>query len=271
MKLKIKSIEIYGFGKWIDKKIVNLGQVQLFYGENEAGKTTLMTFIHSILFGFPTKQSSDLRYEPKISSKYGGKLLIEDDRYGEISIERVRGKANGKVTVILPNGETGSDNLLEKLVYGMDKTTYQALFSFDLFGVQKIQRMNKAKLNRYFLSVGSLGNEQLLKLADKFQLEAGKLYKQTGRVPDINKKIREVQNKRQQLRIAKGKNDQYTQIYSEKESYEQETEEIRKTRTKNEAHLEQLSRLAVNWSYFSEIIAIQEDIRKSTVKNMPQR
>ncbi|WP_159446088.1 ATP-binding protein [Carnobacterium iners] len=268
--MKIKSIEIYGFGKWIDKKIVNLGQVQLFYGENEAGKTTLMTFIHSILFGFPTKQSSDLRYEPKISSKYGGKLLIEDDRYGEISIERVRGKANGKVTVILPNGETGSDNLLEKLVYGMDKTTYQALFSFDLFGVQKIQRMNKAKLNRYFLSVGSLGNEQLLKLADKFQLEAGKLYKQTGRVPDINKKIREVQNKRQQLRIAKGKNDQYTQIYSEKESYEQETEEIRKTRTKNEAHLEQLSRLAVNWSYFSEIIAIQEDIRKSTVKNMPQ-
>ncbi|WP_414839914.1 AAA family ATPase [Carnobacterium sp. TMP28] len=268
--MKIKSIEIYGFGKWVDKKIVNLEQIQLFYGENEAGKTTLMAFIHSILFGFPTKQSSDLRYEPKISSKYGGKLVIEDDRYGEVSIERVRGKSNGKVTVVLPNGQTGSDNLLEKLVYGMDKTTYQALFSFDLFGLQKIQRMNKAKLNRYFLSVGSLGNEQLLKLADKFQLEAGKLYKQTGRVPDINKKISEVQNKRQQLRIAKGKNDQYTQIYFEKENYEREAKEIRETRTKNEAHLEQLSRLAANWSYFSEIVAIQEDIRKSPIKNMPQ-
>ena len=87
MKVKIKSIEIYGFGKWVDKKIVNLEQVQLFYGENEAGKTTLMAFIHSILFGFPTKQSSDLRYEPKTSSHYGGKLLIEDDLYGEVSIE----------------------------------------------------------------------------------------------------------------------------------------------------------------------------------------
>ncbi|MCA9765404.1 MAG: AAA family ATPase [Carnobacterium sp.] len=268
--MKIKSIEIYGFGKWIDKKFVNLEQTQLFYGENEAGKTTLMSFIHSILFGFPTKQSSDLRYEPKISSKYGGKLVIEDDRYGEVSIERVKGKSNGKVTVVLPNGQIGSDKLLEKLVYGMDKTTYQALFSFDLFGLQKIQRMNKAKLNRYFLSVGSLGNEQLLKLADKFQLEAGKLYKQTGRVPDINKKISEVQNKRQQLRIAKGKNDQYTQIYFEKENYEQEAKEVRETRTKNESHLEQLSRLAANWSYFSEIIAIQEDIRKTSIKNMPQ-
>ena len=270
MKLKIKSIEIYGFGKWIDKKFINLEQIQLFYGENEAGKTTLMAFIHSILFGFPTKQSSDLRYEPKISSQYGGKLLVEDDRYGEISIERIKGKANGKVTVTLSSGETGSDKLLEKIVYGIDKTTYQSLFSFDLFGIQKIQRMNKTKLNRYFLSVGSLGNEHLLKLADKFQAEAGKLYKQTGRVPDINKKIREVENKRQQLRIAKGKNDQYTLIYSNKERDEHELEKLKDLRIKNDIHLEQLSRLAVNWSHFSEIITIQEDIRKNKVKDMPQ-
>ncbi|WP_034552900.1 ATP-binding protein [Carnobacterium funditum] len=268
--MKIKSIEIYGFGKWIDKKIENIEQVQLFYGENEAGKTTLMAFIHSILFGFPSKQNSDLRYEPKTTSQYGGKLLIEDDLYGEISIERIKGKANGKVTVTLPSGETGSDKLLEKLVYGIDKTTYQALFSFNLFGIQKIQRMNKAKLNRYFLSVGSLGNEHLLKLADKFQTEAGKLYKQTGRVPEINKKIREVENKKQQLRIAKGKNNQYTHIYSEKEKYEQEIEKIKDARSENETHLEQLSRLAVNWNHFSEILAIQEDIRKNNIKNMPQ-
>lgn len=269
-KLKIRSIEIYGFGKWIDKKFVDLEQIQVFYGKNEAGKTTLMAFIHSILFGFPTKQSSELRYEPKTSSQYGGKLVIEDDRYGEISIERVKGKANGKVKVTLPNGEVGSDKLLEKIVYGIDKTTYQSLFSFDLFGIQQIQRMNKTKLNRYFLSVGSLGNEHLLKLADKFQAEAGKLYKQTGRVPDINKKIREVENKRQQLRVAKGKNDQYTQIYSDKESDERELEKIKNARTKNDNHLEQLSRLAVNWNHFSEIRTIQEDIGKNKVKDMPQ-
>ncbi len=270
MKVKIKSIEIYGFGKWVDKKIVNLEQVQLFYGENEAGKTTLMAFIHSILFGFPTKQSSDLRYEPKTSSHYGGKLLIEDDLYGEVSIERVKGKANGKVTVTLPSGETGSDKLLEKLVYGIDKTTYQALFSFNLFGIQKIQRMNKTKLNRYFLSVGSLGNEHLLKLADRFQSEAAKLYKQTGRVPEINQKMREVEKKKQQVRIAKGKNDQYTQLYTEKETYEQEIEKIKDTRSKNETQLEQLSRLASNWSHFSEIIAIQEQIKKKDMKEIPQ-
>ncbi|MGB3160761.1 MAG: AAA family ATPase [Carnobacterium sp.] len=270
MKLKIKSIEVYGFGKWVDKRIDNIGQMQLFYGDNEAGKTTLMAFIHSILFGFPTKQSSDLRYEPKTSSKYGGKLRIEDDLYGEVSIERVKGKANGKVIVTLSNGETGSDKLLEKIVYGIDKTTYQALFSFDLFGLQKIQRMNRVKLNRYFLSVGSLGNEHLLKLADKFQMEAGKLYKQTGRVPEINQKIREVENKRQQVRIAKGKNDEYTQIYTEKEQYEYEIKKIKSKRTKNETNLEQLSRLAANWNHFSEIIGIQEEIKKKNIKEMPE-
>ena len=42
-------------------------------------------------------------------------------------------QGNGEVTVTLANDEIGSDALLEKMVYGVDKATYQALFSFNLF------------------------------------------------------------------------------------------------------------------------------------------
>ena len=49
--MRIKQLEIYGYGKWVDQTFDLVNDVQLFYGANEAGKSTLMSFIHSILFG----------------------------------------------------------------------------------------------------------------------------------------------------------------------------------------------------------------------------
>ena len=50
----IKSLEIYGYGQFVQRKIdFNKGFTEIF-GENEAGKSTIQAFIHSILFGFPT-------------------------------------------------------------------------------------------------------------------------------------------------------------------------------------------------------------------------
>lgn len=148
--MKIKEIEIYGYGKWVDKAFTDISSLQIYYGKNEAGKTTLMSFVHSVLFGFPTKQSSELRYEPKESTRYGGCLTVTDTPYGDAVIERVKGKANGDVTVTLSSGVVGSDELLETILYGIDKKTYQTLFSFDLDGLQHMQKMNQKKLNRYF-------------------------------------------------------------------------------------------------------------------------
>ncbi len=63
--MKIVEINIYGYGKFENVLFTDLHSTQVFFGENEAGKSTIMSFIHSILFGFPTKLHSELRYEPK--------------------------------------------------------------------------------------------------------------------------------------------------------------------------------------------------------------
>ena len=84
-------IWIWTFGKYEKRDLYDF---QVFYGENEAGKSTIMAFIHGILFGFPTKQLSEFRYEPK-NVKYGGKLRVFLEGHGLVSIERVKGKAAG--------------------------------------------------------------------------------------------------------------------------------------------------------------------------------
>lgn len=269
MNLKIKSIEIYGYGKWVDHKIEHITNLQLFYGENEAGKTTLMSFIHSILFGFPSKISSELRYEPKSSSQYGGRLFLTGTQYGDVQIERVRGRANGNVTVTFASGEMGGEEWLEKILSGLDKATYQALFSFNLAGLQKVQQLNREKLNRYFLSVGTIGNEQLLKVADKFQTEASKLFKPNGRVTVINKKMADVEAKRKQVKIAKEKNSQYMNWLLEKDNLEKELASLREQRTHHEDKLIKLNQLEANWTLFSEMQDIQHQIVKEQLIELP--
>ncbi|MDX5475155.1 MAG: AAA family ATPase, partial [Bacillaceae bacterium] len=127
--MRIKSLHIYGFGKLQNLKLDLLSpSIHVFYGENEAGKSTIMAFIHSMLFGFPTKNQSELRYEPKAGYQYGGSLTLETKEHGIVRVERVSGKATGEVTVFYEDGTTS--NSTELLLKGMEKTLYKGVFSF---------------------------------------------------------------------------------------------------------------------------------------------
>lgn len=77
--MKIKQAHIDGFGKWHDQEFTFSDNPQLIYGPNEAGKTTLMMFLISILFGFTDGRGKNrfAQYIPKETSSYGGSLLIE--------------------------------------------------------------------------------------------------------------------------------------------------------------------------------------------------
>ena len=54
--MRIKTLDIYGYGRWINQKFDINDDIQLFYGRNESGKSTLQSFIRSILFGFPSRR-----------------------------------------------------------------------------------------------------------------------------------------------------------------------------------------------------------------------
>lgn len=49
--MKIQELVLKNFGKFTEKKIQVSDGIQIFYGENEAGKSTVHTFIRGMLFG----------------------------------------------------------------------------------------------------------------------------------------------------------------------------------------------------------------------------
>ena len=73
--MRIESIHIDGFGVWNDKNFGPLDPgLNVFYGPNETGKSTLMAFIRSMFFGFE-KRGTARRYEPLNGGAHGGSML----------------------------------------------------------------------------------------------------------------------------------------------------------------------------------------------------
>ena len=223
--MKIKEIHIYGYGKIKDRTFTDLHDFQVFFGENEAGKSTIMSFIHSVLFGFPTKIQNENRYEPKDHSSYGGKLVLETKEDGVVTVQRIKGKASGDVTVTYSDGSTGSEAALEELLQGVDKSTYQSIFSFDLNGLSELQRLSENEVSRFMLSAGLLGSDDLLKAEQHLQKEMDANFKPGGKVPKINQLLMDTKTAYESLNQAGQEQDRYEQYKSDFRQFSEEKEQ----------------------------------------------
>ena len=56
--MKITELILKNFGKFTNKQILLTDGINIIYGENESGKTTLHTFLKGMLFGMERKRGS---------------------------------------------------------------------------------------------------------------------------------------------------------------------------------------------------------------------
>src|SRR5699024_12052328 len=133
-------------------------------------------------------------------------------RFGEIVIERIHGKATGNVTVTLEDGTTGTDELLEQVLAGMTRETFQNIFSFSLTDIENVHQLNKNQLSRYLLNIGAHGTDYYLDLVDEFQKEADKLYRPTGRVLPLNQQLAALENQKKRLVESEARNENYLDL-----------------------------------------------------------
>ncbi|EAF5414460.1 hypothetical protein C3C52_12535 [Listeria monocytogenes] len=267
--MRITSIDIIGYGKWSDAHFNNIANFQVFYGENEAGKSTIMAFIHSILFGFPTKQQSIPRMEPKNGGPYGGRLTLEDTPLGKVIIERLKGKATGDVRIYYGDGQTAGEEKLPEIIGEIDRNTYEAIFSFDIHGLQNIHQWKKKEFERYLLATGTTGSDALLKAAEALQKKLDSLYKPSGRNPLINQQLKKVKEAQQAFQNAKKQNAQYEELINEKEQAIVRQTELQKEKTTMRVELDALATLADLWPLYQEWKALSNNASETTEATFP--
>ncbi|KAB8139033.1 AAA family ATPase [Gracilibacillus oryzae] len=183
--MKIEHVHIYGFGKWQDQQFsFTSSTFQQIAGRNEAGKSTLRQFILYILFGQTTKKL-DI-FLPKHGTQLGGRITISGISPESLIMERIYNKNKGNATVYLPNGETKDEEWLKRKWKGIDRTHFEAIYSFDTIDLQKIQQLNNQALNDVLLAIGMTGSDRIYYAEKQLDKKRAELFKPYGKKPEIN-------------------------------------------------------------------------------------
>lgn len=100
--MKIENIKINSFGKINDKEYNLSEKINLIYGKNEAGKSTLLKFIQNIFYGTSKNKKGkyfsdyDL-YKPWGEGDFSGKIKYKLDSGKKFEVYREFGKKNPKI------------------------------------------------------------------------------------------------------------------------------------------------------------------------------
>ena len=151
--MKIENIRVDGFGVWSDRKWEALDPgLNVFHGPNETGKSTLMAFVRSILFGFD-RRGGTRRYEPVNGGNHGGWLdLAAGER--RLRVERKAGR-HVRGTVVTYEGDlTGDEAELAKLLGGTTRTLYHNVFAFGLEELEQFHTLQESEVATHISGAG---------------------------------------------------------------------------------------------------------------------
>lgn len=100
--MKINYLKINEFGKLKNKEIKLEDNINLIYGKNEAGKTTLLKFIYSMFYGISkNKNGKDIsdfdKYKPWKGEEFSGKIKYTLNNEEEYEVFREFSKKNPKI------------------------------------------------------------------------------------------------------------------------------------------------------------------------------
>lgn len=250
--MKIEKIKINSFGK-LENKEYNLSEnINLIYGKNEAGKSTLLKFIQNTFYGTSKNKKGktfsdyDL-YKPWNDGDFSGKIKYKLDSGEEYEVYREFGKKSPKIY----------NNKLEDISkkFNIDKTTGNEFFfeqtKVDEFtfltsivSMQQEVKLNKQDQNVYIQKIANLAGtgddgvsyKKAIDKLNKKQLDEIGTDRSSGKpinisISKINKyeeKIKELEiYKEKQYNIEKEINDLKKEIEKEKnkEKYLKELKE----------------------------------------------
>lgn len=167
--MRLLELHIDGFGKFHDRTISFNDGINIIYGKNEAGKSTLHTFIRGMIFGIErgrgraAKNDLYTKYEPwENSGTYEGWLRLEKD--GTIyRIERRFRKENKSLKIINETKgleEEATPAFVSSLLDGLTETMYNNTISIGQLKSATEDGM-VTELKNYIANMNTTGNISL--------------------------------------------------------------------------------------------------------------
>lgn len=195
--MRLLELHIDGFGKFHDRTISFNDGINIIYGKNEAGKSTLHTFIRGMLFGIErgrgraAKNDLYTKYEPwENSGTYEGWLRLEKD--GTIyRIERRFRKENKSLKIINETKgleEEATPAFVSSLLDGLTETMYNNTISIGQLKSATEDGM-VTELKNYIANMNTTGNISLNITKATAFLKNQKRSLEAGLIPEASREF----------------------------------------------------------------------------------
>ena len=163
--MHISDLHIDRFGIWRDLTLPLGGPgLNVLYGPNEAGKSTLMRFVKAALYGgVPPRAEAD---GPTIRNGRGaasGSLQLVRDGKRYTVRRQMTGDGGGHVQVVGPDDAPLPSETLDELLAGTSESIFDRVFAVDLYELQELATLDQEELagHVYGLSLGVRGRKLL--------------------------------------------------------------------------------------------------------------
>lgn len=234
--MKILNLKINNFGKLINKEIKLKDGINIIYGENESGKSTLLKFIMGMFYGLSKNKNGKFisdyeRYTPWGGGEFSGKISYELDSGEKYEVFRDFKKKNPSIYNKDLEDISKSFNIDKtignKFFYDQTKVD-EELFLSTICSVQeetKLEEKEQLALVQKMSNLVSTGEDntsfsKIITKLNKRQIEEIGSNRTTDRpINIITKRLEEINNEKEAL--ADFKNKQYD-IELEKQTLEEE-------------------------------------------------
>lgn len=262
--MKIKEIKINNYGILKNKKINFENKLNIIYGKNESGKSTLLNYIKNIFYGISKNKngkniSEYEKYLPWTEEEFSGKIKYELDNGENFEVFRDFKKKNPKIFNSNFEDISGQFNIDKKdgnkFFYDQTKVD-EGMFSSTVLSMQQEVKLSKSDQNVLVQNVANLAAsgedtvsyKRALDRLNRGQLEeVGTERSQEKPINKIRKRLEDtlidietIENKKDSLENLQGQIEEIKQEIEKKELKNYAILELHKIKSVNEIEKEKI-------------------------------
>lgn len=267
--MKLTKIKVVNFGQFSDTTFeLPDANLTVFFGANEAGKSTIVAFIKQILFGFHLAKHTSAffeDYKPLARvSPMGGSLYFMDDQDNTFELERLyapgKGSKVGTLTVKC-NEQVVPENTFFDQLKNIDGEFYSDSFIFNQDMLAKVGTIGQTDLLERIYYLGAANSDKLIDLRDDFAKKASTLFKKGGSNPPLNQLLKQLKEQKIKVDEAEEEFTDYQELqkqFNEQQAQLGKQEALLTKLQDKQKHAEQLQKLLPS---YQKLTKLKQEVR----------
>jgi uncharacterized protein YhaN len=246
----ISKLNIEGFGVFHHKSIEGLAKgVNVLYGRNEAGKSTLLDFIRFTLFDYPVFLKD--RRPPLNGGNHGGNIDLQHSSMREITVFR---NGNKDFSLTLDGEKTTDLSVYNRLTNFASEQLFNNIFAITVDELNDISKLDESGMKDRIFSMGmGLSNVNLGDIEKKFKELSEAYFKERGKNQELIVITRELNDIEAEISEVQSNVDDYEKLKEQEEKLQGSLSDLKKRLEKLKIERNRLENFQKAFEAFAEM------------------